>query len=233
MKPPQEIPIKLFNEYTLDGNIAVQSYYLNDTASQPRIYTKEMVEQMIEAASARKMNYYGLTDAWLYQALDEYSIKGKNVVVYGSQEPWYESICLSYGAKCTTIEYQEITSMHPGINAITPMQYEQSPTLFDAAISISSFEHDGLGRYGDPLNPNGDIEAMRKTKDALIPGGILYLAVPCATKDILAWNAHRIYGPKRLPLLLQGWELLFVFGKLEEAQMPTGYIQPVFVLRKP
>ena len=66
---------------------------------------------MIEAASARKMNYYGLTDAWLYQALDEYSIKGKNVVVYGSQEPWYESICLSYGAKCTTIEYQEITSM--------------------------------------------------------------------------------------------------------------------------
>ena len=25
---------------------------------------------------------------------------------------------------------------------------------------MSSIDHDGLGRYGDPLNPNGDIRTM-------------------------------------------------------------------------
>ncbi len=32
---------------------------------------------------------------------------------------------------------------------------------FDMALSISSFDHDGLGRYGDPLDPVGDLKAMR------------------------------------------------------------------------
>jgi len=32
----------------------------------------------------------------------------------------------------------------------------ESLYLFDMVFSFSSIEHDGLGRYGDPLNPNGD-----------------------------------------------------------------------------
>jgi hypothetical protein len=41
---------------------------------------------------------------------------------------------------------------------------------FDVVLSISSFEHDGLGRYGDPLNPDGDLAAMRSTRRLLKPG---------------------------------------------------------------
>jgi Caenorhabditis protein of unknown function, DUF268 len=43
-------------------------------------------------------------------------------------------------------------------------QWEHERTLFDAGFSISSFEHDGLGMYGDPLDPDGDLKAMRKMK---------------------------------------------------------------------
>lgn len=232
MLPPNMIPDQLFNEYTINGKIPVQYQYFNDTACQARVYSKELVEAMILAANARQTHYYGITDQWLYQALDTYDVAGKNTVVYGSQLPWYESICLSRGAKCTTIEYQKIESLHSGIKTITPAQYEKSPVLFDAALSISSFEHDGLGRYGEPLNPNGDIEAMNRVKAALVPGGLLFLAVPCATTDVLVWNANRVYGPRRLPLLLKGWNFLFMFGDIYTGE-PGKFSQPVFVLAKP
>ena len=32
---------------------------------------------------------------------------------------------------------------------------------FDVVLSISSVEHDGLGRYGDALDPDADLHAMR------------------------------------------------------------------------
>jgi len=31
-------------------------------------------------------------------------------------------------------------------------------------------------------------------------------------KDILYWNAHRVYGKRRLPLLLDGGNILGIYG---------------------
>ena len=31
---------------------------------------------------------------------------------------------------------------------------------YDAVVTYSSVEHAGLGRYGDPLDPDGDVAAM-------------------------------------------------------------------------
>jgi hypothetical protein len=47
---------------------------------------------------------------------------------------------------------------------MTPLQFRKSylsDTLgtFDAIVTFSSVEHSGLGRYGDALNPWGDIIA--------------------------------------------------------------------------
>jgi hypothetical protein len=98
---------------------------------------------------------------------------------------------------------------------MTPGEYDENPVAFDAAISISSFEHDGLGRYGDPINPEGDLDAMNKMKSMLNPGATLFLSVPMG-KDTIVWNVHRIYGRHRLPLLLEGWKVLDSFGYEEE-----------------
>ncbi|PSC74595.1 TPR domain [Micractinium conductrix] len=49
---------------------------------------------------------------------------------------------------------------------------------FDAIFSYSSLEHDDLGRYTDPLNPNGDIERMQKLAGLIAPHGKLYLGLP-------------------------------------------------------
>ena len=67
-------------------------------------------------------------------------------------------------------------------------------------------EHIGLGRYGDPLDVDGDLKAMAELKRVLAPGGTLLLAVPVGRPRV-QFNAHRIYsyaqilhGLKGLPL---------------------------------
>jgi len=54
-------------------------------------------------------------------------------------------------------------------------------------------EHIGLGRYGDPLDPNGDLKAIVELKRVLAPGGNLLFVVPIGRPRIM-FNAHRIYS---------------------------------------
>ncbi len=58
-------------------------------------------------------------------------------------------------------------------------------------------EHIGLGRYGDPLDPNGDIKAMRELQRVLAVGGNLLFVVPVGRPRIL-FNAHRIYASRQI-----------------------------------
>lgn len=53
-------------------------------------------------------------------------------------------------------------------------------------------EHVGLGRYGDPLDPSGDLKAARELQRVLAPGGQLLMVAPVGRQRI-AFNAHRIY----------------------------------------
>ena len=41
-----------------------------------------------------------------------------------------------------------------------------------------SFDHDGLGRYGDRLHPDGDLLAMQTVAAVLQDQGLLFLTVP-------------------------------------------------------
>lgn len=55
-------------------------------------------------------------------------------------------------------------------------------------------EHVGLGRYGDPLDPSGDIKATKELSRVLAPGGKLLFVVPVGAKSRIEYNAHRIYS---------------------------------------
>lgn len=122
---------------------------------------------------------------------------------------------------------------------------------------IYSFDHDGLGRYGDPINPSGDLVAMDTVRHVVKEGGLLFLTVPigtkhtsehiimhdniimlvpcvCAGPDVVVWNLHRRYGALRLPLLLRGWEQVEAIGWEEDllySPAPfTLQYEPVLVL---
>jgi SAM-dependent methyltransferase len=58
---------------------------------------------------------------------------------------------------------------------------------------MHTVEHVGLGRYGDPLDPDGDLKAMAELTRVLAPGGNLLFVVPTGRPRVV-FNAHRIYS---------------------------------------
>jgi SAM-dependent methyltransferase len=54
-------------------------------------------------------------------------------------------------------------------------------------------EHIGLGRYGDPIDPEGDLKAIAELRRVLARGGSLLFVVPVG-KPRIQFNAHRIYS---------------------------------------
>ena len=105
--------------------------------------------------------------------------------------------------------------------------------LFDVVFSYSSLEHSGLGRYGDPLAPYGDAEAVAQMWCAVRPGGLFFLALP-SYPDVerrrlqchIEWNALRVYGYKRLQHVTANWEVL------DEVNMHDHYPHIIYVLRR-
>ena len=54
-------------------------------------------------------------------------------------------------------------------------------------------EHVGLGRYGEPLDPAGDLKAIAELRRVLAAEGNLLFVVPVGRPKIM-FNAHRIYS---------------------------------------
>jgi SAM-dependent methyltransferase len=67
----------------------------------------------------------------------------------------------------------------------------------DASVASLScmhvIEHIGLGRYGDPIDPDGDLKAIVELKRVLAAGGQLLFVTPIGRPRI-CFNAHRIYS---------------------------------------
>ena len=58
---------------------------------------------------------------------------------------------------------------------------------------MHTIEHIGLGRYGDPIDPNGDIKAAKELIRVTSKEGHLIFVTPVG-KPKIEFNAHRIYS---------------------------------------
>ncbi|CAI5462179.1 unnamed protein product [Closterium sp. Yama58-4] len=231
------------HEFTVNGSIQTVEHFhsmdMGDSGAKAIVWPTAQIDRkkrQAEARSPRVYKYGENATLSFYEALDKYPIEGKSVLVIGSQTPWLEGILLAYKAgSITTVDFNKPVADYPGLRLWNIAELDASDETFDVVASYSSLEHDGLGRYGGPLKPDGDRLRMKKIRGLLKPGGLFFLGVPVGN-DTLVFNAHRVYGPIRMPLLLDGWELLDVFGvsSLEAAyreNLNAEIIQPVMVLR--
>lgn len=65
----------------------------------------------------------------------------------------------------------------------------------DSLSCLHALEHFGLGRYGDPIDPDAWRLALNEMQRVLKSGGKLYLSVPIGDNEKLCFNAHRIFSP--------------------------------------
>lgn len=200
-------------------------------------WTQGRINYFIEQAAARKPQYYKALDPLLFKLLDRVAaplLRGAAVAVVGSVTPWYEALALHSGAAgVVTWEYGAREVEDPRIRVFHPDFYVSTVRQpVDVAICLSSVEHTGLGRYGDPLDGRGDLVAMRRLRALVKPGGHLILAVPTGA-DALVFNLHRVYGRWRWALLTEGWRMVDAEGWSETVLSlpPNKHAQPVVLLR--
>ncbi len=89
---------------------------------------------------------------------------------------------------------------------------------------MHTIEHVGLGRYGDPLDYDGDLKAMAELQRVLAPGGNLMFVVPVGSPKIM-FNAHRIYAFEQIRDAFGGLELKS-FALIPDDEKEGGLIWP-------
>lgn len=71
---------------------------------------------------------------------------------------------------------------------------------------LHTIEHIGLGRYGDPIDYDGDIKAIKELVRVLAPNGTLLFVTPVGQPRI-QFNAHRIYSYEQIMEYFKDLEL--------------------------
>lgn len=110
-----------------------------------------------------------------------------------------------------------------------------------SASSVHALEHFGLGRYGDPIDPDGHVKALRALGNIVAPGGELYVGVPVG-RPVVEFNAHRILDPRLVLDELRDFDLVafaaVIGGRLNEDSAPADvadlpYACGLYHLRRP
>jgi len=226
LPPPRRPPTNLTRQFTIDGKCPITKFwyfdesYGNEKFAQRRFDAKRF-HIFLQRDKETNINQYRDKNV-LKPALMRYQqlIDGKRVAVIGTMKPWAEAMLVNLGASSiTTIEYANLTIEHQKVTTITPYRVAErfmsgQAVPFDTVFTYSSLEHSGLGRYGDPLSPFGDLEASAQVWCMVKPGGHFILAVPVSPdreKCSITWNAHRIYASVRLQHLTANWRVLEEF----------------------
>ena len=78
-------------------------------------------------------------------------------------------------------------------------------------------EHVGLGRYGDPLDPDGTKKACRELARVLAIDGNLYFAVPVG-RERTCFNAHRVHLPRTIVDYFEDLDLIEFSGVTDDGR---------------
>lgn len=168
MRPPTEPPPELLDGYTLNQRVPIERLYVDESNGGQGThywYNRAEVQAYVDAAHAELAapsrphqpssgGWVAEGRRWLISALSKLHILGVSAAVFGAVEPWAEALLLASGAaSVTTYEYNELTYDHPMLFTASvwglAADHAQGRRLgvHQLALSLSAFDHDGLGRH--------------------------------------------------------------------------------------
>ena len=135
--------------------------------------------------------HYFLQDVWASKKI--YQSGCKHHVDIGSRIDGFVAHLLPF---CTVeyVDIRPIESPFPELvfkaGSIVDLPYQDNS--IESLSCLHVIEHIGLGRYGDPIDPEGHIKAAKDLSRVLKPGGKLYLGTPVG-KETVCFDAHRVF----------------------------------------
>jgi len=176
--------------------------------------------------------YYVYHTAWAARKLVE--IHPKEHVDIGSSH--YFSTLVSAFIPISFYDFRpaiiRLSNLEIGHADLTQLQFHDNSILSLSCMHV--VEHIGLGRYGDPIDPDGDLKAMDELMRVLAPGGHLYFVVPVGQPSI-RFNAHRIYDPvwvrdhfTSCGLILTEFAVITDKGVFMQSQQPENFKDQIY-----
>ena len=87
-------------------------------------------------------------------------------------------------------------SRHTNIKFVQKDLMDHNETeISDSVSCLHALEHFGLGRYGDPIDPEGHLKGVVNIVRMVEKGGTLYISFPIGLSDAVHFNAHRVFHP--------------------------------------
>jgi len=172
--------------------------------------------------------HYFYQDLWVARKIYERS--PSNHVDIGSRIDGFVAHLLVF-MPVTVIDIRPLSSKVPGLTFIQEDGTTLSSITSNSIESISSLhavEHFGLGRYGDPIDPDACFKAMRALARVLKPGGSLYFSVPIG-RERLEFNAQRVFSPRTIWLVFKDLKIVSFSaiddnGEFHEEANPEDFI---------
>lgn len=98
----------------------------------------------------------------------------------------------------------QLSNLSSGFADLTQLPFENASVI--SLSCMHTIEHIGLGRYGDPIDPEGDLKAINEIKRVIKPGGTVLFVTPVGRSRI-EYNAHRIYSFEQITSYFSGFTL--------------------------
>lgn len=142
---------------------------------------------------AGNVSPYFWQDLWAASLI--YKNQPKEHYDIGSRIDGFIAHVLSYGVPVKMIDIRPFPIKIDGLTTVigdaTNMEQFEDGSI-ESLSALCSLEHFGLGRYGDPIDPEACFKCFASIQNKMKTGGKLYLSVPIG-KERLQFNAHRIF----------------------------------------
>jgi len=103
---------------------------------------------------------------------------------------------LSAHVETTFVDYRPLKASLPGLTSIAGniLDLPFADGSVNSLSCLHVIEHIGLGRYGDPIDPQGSVRAAHELQRIVSSGGMLFLSLPIG-RERICFNAHRVHAP--------------------------------------
>jgi len=155
------------------------------------------------AKSSRVIEY-----PWIYMNIDKVNVC-KRLLDVGSVDSVLPINLASQGYEVWCIDVRQfegkglVQNLKCLVGDVRKTSFEND--FFDCVIAVSTLEHIGLGRYGEWLEPDGDITAVSEISRILSENGVLLVTLPFGKGE--TFPSHRVYNQQRLKTILEGFKV--------------------------
>lgn len=144
-------------------------------------------------AYAGTISNYFWQDLWAARLIVKSGVK--NHFDIGSRLDGFIAHLLAADIDVTMIDVRkfpgEVERLHTIVDDATTLHQIPDESI-ESMSALCSLEHFGLGRYGDPIDPEACFKCFENIQKKLKKGGKLYISVPIG-KERVEFNAHRVF----------------------------------------